>query len=147
MDDAGADEGAIEDSVAELAGAEDAGVDEDADDSVPELAGEEDAGVGEDADDSAPELAGADEAGADEGAAEDSATELGASEDTGVDDAELDEAGVELLPPPPQAVSPRAIIDKQKARGTYFMVMVSLLWFIVVVNYTIRQWACIPVKL
>lgn len=90
----------------------------------------DDAGV----DEGATELGATEDAGVDDGATEDTATELGATEDAGVDD-----AGVELLPPPPpQAVSPNAINDRQKARGTCFMVMVSSLWFIVVVNYTIR---------
>lgn len=68
----------------------------------------DDAGV----DDGATELGATDEAGVDDGATDDAASELGATEDAGVDD-----AGVELLPPPPpQAVSPRVISDRQKAR-------------------------------
>jgi hypothetical protein len=78
-------------------------------------------------------LAAIDDAGVDDGATElgateDAATELGATEDAGVDDAMLDEAGVELLPPPPpQAVSPRAISDRQKACGTCLMVWSHLM--------------------
>ena len=81
----------------------------------------DDAGV----DDGAIELGVTEDAGVDDGAIEDAATELGAIDEAGVDDAGLDEAGVELLPPPPQAVSPRAINDRQRVRGTYFMVMIS----------------------
>jgi hypothetical protein len=77
------------------------------------LAAMDEAGV----DEGATELGITDDAGVDEGATEDAAIELGAIEDAGVDDAALDDAGVELLPPPPpHAVSPRAISDRQKAR-------------------------------
>jgi hypothetical protein len=85
-------------------------------------------------DDAAIELAGAAELGAtDEGAIDDAATEEGASElgaiddsaaeDAGAEDAGADEmgrlellAGLELPPPPPQAVSPSAIREKHKTR-------------------------------
>lgn len=80
-------------------------------------------------DDAAIELAGAAELGAtDEGAIDDAATEEGASELSAIDeivaeDAGADEtarlellAGLELPPPPPQAVSPSAIREKHKTR-------------------------------
>lgn len=98
-----------------------------------------------------------DDAGVDEGAA----TELGASEDAGVDDAGVDEAitddaatelgaiddattDVDFPPPPPQAVSPKVISDNQTMYLVRVMVRIPLLWFIVVVNYTIRSLSCIP---
>jgi hypothetical protein len=89
-------------------------------------------------------LAAIDDAGVDEGATEDVATELGATEDAGVDDAGVDDAmtddaasepgaiedaatDVDFPPPPPQAVSPSVISDKQKACLMCLMATISSL--------------------
>jgi hypothetical protein len=96
-------------------------------------------------------LAGVDDAAVELGATDEGATDEAIIEDGAIEDAGVELGWLELLEdlepplPPPQATNPSVISDRQKTRFACFMVILSsMLWFIVVVNYTIWQIGCIP---